>query len=53
MSESLMQAAEATEAPETTEPQQEAAPVSDRPEWLPEKYKSGEDLAKAYKELSG
>ena len=23
----------------------------DRPEWLPEKYKSGEDLAKGYKEL--
>ena len=23
----------------------------DRPEWLPEKYSSGEDLAKAYKEL--
>ena len=51
MSESLMQAAEPTEAPVVTEPQQEAAPVSDRPEWLPEKYKSGEDLAKAYKEL--
>lgn len=26
---------------------------SERPEWLPEKYKSGEDLAKAYKELEG
>ena len=25
--------------------------TNDRPEWLPEKYKSGEDLAKAYKEL--
>ena len=25
--------------------------TSDRPEWLPEKYNSGEDLAKAYKEL--
>ena len=25
--------------------------TDDRPEWLPEKYKSGEDLAKAYKEL--
>lgn len=24
---------------------------SERPEWLPEKYKTGEDLAKAYKEL--
>jgi len=28
---------------------EDAAPA--RPEWLPEKYKSGEDLAKAYKEL--
>ena len=27
------------------------AKTEDRPEWLPEKYKSGEDLAKAYKEL--
>jgi hypothetical protein len=26
-------------------------PSDDRPEWLPEKYKTGEDLAKAYKEL--
>lgn len=25
--------------------------TQDRPEWLPEKYKTGEDLAKAYKEL--
>ena len=25
--------------------------TEERPEWLPEKYKSGEDLAKAYKEL--
>lgn len=25
--------------------------TSERPEWLPEKYKTGEDLAKAYKEL--
>ena len=28
-------------------------PISERPEWLPEKYKTGEDLAKAYKELEG
>jgi len=28
-----------------------AAPAEARPEWLPEKYKSPEDLAKAYKEL--
>ena len=26
-------------------------PTDERPEWLPEKYKTGEDLAKAYKEL--
>ena len=47
--------AEATEATESTEavPQeqtQEAGAV-ERPEWLPEKYKTPEDLAKAYKEL--
>lgn len=30
-----------------------AAPTSERPEWLPEKYKTPEDLAKAYKELEG
>lgn len=29
----------------------QTAPQGDRPEWLPEKYKSPEDLAKAYKEL--
>lgn len=29
----------------------EAPPAPERPEWLPEKYKTGEDLAKAYKEL--
>ena len=29
----------------------DAASAPERPEWLPEKYKTGEDLAKAYKEL--
>ncbi len=29
----------------------ETPPAPERPEWLPEKYKTGEDLAKAYKEL--
>tara|TARA_R110000744_G_scaffold117093_1_gene218877 strand:+ start:2486 stop:3238 length:753 start_codon:yes stop_codon:yes gene_type:complete len=29
----------------------DVASQPDRPEWLPEKYTSGEDLAKAYKEL--
>jgi|TARA_R110000782_G_scaffold49140_1_gene107128 hypothetical protein len=28
-----------------------ASPVDEKPDWLPEKYSSGEDLAKAYKEL--
>ena len=28
------------------------APASERPEWLPEKFKTGEDLAKSYAELS-
>ena len=43
-----------TETTETT-----AAPVAEmqqngsRPEWLPEKFKSAEDLGKAYKELEG
>lgn len=42
-----------TAAPEkaATAPAQAAATSSERPEWLPEKYKSPEDLAKAYKEL--
>ncbi len=55
---------ETTEAP--TEGQAETSPVdgatpplegvappeqSERPEWLPEKYKTPEDLAKAYGEL--
>lgn len=30
---------------------EEPAPVEDRPEWLPEKFKNAEDLAKAYSEL--
>lgn len=57
MSESLMQSegqsqeAEATEATSTEAASAEQSPPSDRPEWLPEKYNSPEDLAKAYKEL--
>lgn len=46
--------AEVTEAPAEAERDfvvaEDAEPA--RPDWLPEKYKSGEDLAKAYKELS-
>ena len=34
-----------------TEADVEKSSAPDRPEWLPEKYSSGEDLAKAYKEL--
>jgi len=32
--------------------EQAEAPVADRPEWLPEKFKTPEDLAKSYTELS-
>jgi hypothetical protein len=46
--------AEVTEAPAEAERDfvvaEDAEPA--RPDWLPEKYNSGEDLAKAYKELS-
>lgn len=31
----------------------EEAPTSERPEWLPEKFASPEDMAKAYSELEG
>lgn len=34
------------------QPQAEQPPAESRPEWLPEKFKSPEDLAKAYEELS-
>lgn len=36
---------------ETSVEAQEPTEAQERPEWLPEKYKSPEDLAKAYKEL--
>lgn len=52
MSESLMQENEGANS--TTKEPQANSPINtidDRPEWLPEKYKSGEDLANAYKEL--
>lgn len=38
------------EAVETTEEQQ-AEPSTQRPEWLPEKFESAEDMAKSYAEL--
>lgn len=41
---SALDSTEATSEGSTSSP-------TDRPEWLPEKYKSPEDLAKAYKEL--
>lgn len=34
-------------------PSDEEAPKADRPEWLPEKFESAEDMAKAYSELEG
>jgi hypothetical protein len=61
MSESLLsEEAEAVEVAPQAEPVAEApkadkgeASSPSRPEWLPEKYKSPEELAKAYKELEG
>ena len=54
MSESLMNTDQVeegqSESTEATITEQSGTP-SDRPEWLPEKYQSGEDLAKAYKAL--
>jgi len=35
----------------TTQEQQQGAITQDRPEWLPEKFKTPEDLAKSYSEL--
>jgi hypothetical protein len=35
----------------TQEDVEKVEQTSERPDWLPEKYKTGEDLAKAYKEL--
>jgi hypothetical protein len=37
----------------TTETVADVQQSDDRPEWLPEKFKSAEDLGKAYKELEG
>ena len=38
-------------APEVAPPDTPSEPPSDRPAWLPEKFKSAEDMAKAYSEL--
>ena len=44
-------AAEADGRDFVTQEDVEQSQTPERPEWLPEKYKTGEDLAKAYKEL--
>lgn len=49
--EAAIQAAEADGRDFVTQQDVEQSVASERPEWLPEKYKTGEDLAKAYKEL--
>jgi hypothetical protein len=51
MSESLMESNEAPAAEEQRDFVVAEDNQPERPEWLPEKYSSGEDLAKAYKEL--
>lgn len=49
--EAAVEAAAADGRDFVTEADVEQAEAPARPEWLPEKYKTGEDLAKAYKEL--
>ena len=52
VSETAVEAAEADGRDFVTqEDVEKVTQTSDRPEWLPEKYNTGEDLAKAYKEL--
>lgn len=51
MSESLMESSEAPAAEEQRDFVVAEDSQPERPDWLPEKYSSGEDLAKAYKEL--
>ena len=46
-----MEAAKAELAAQQEPAPEAPAPVSERPGWLPEKFKSAEDLAKAYSEL--
>lgn len=48
----MVQQVEIKATEETSDkPIEESKPQSDRPEWLPEKFKSPEDMAKAYGEL--
>ena len=42
---------EAAQTQEQTQEQPQEQPQSERPEWLPEKFNSPEDMAKAYSEL--
>lgn len=49
--EAAIEAAEADGRDFVTQQDVEQSAAPERPEWLPEKYKTGEDLAKAYKEL--
>lgn len=49
--EAAIEAAEADGRDFVIQEDVEQAAAPERPEWLPEKYKTGEDLAKAYKEL--
>ena len=51
MSEEAAQVAEADGRDFVTEADVQQAESPQKPEWLPEKYNTGEDLAKAYKEL--
>jgi len=49
--EAAIEAAQADGRDFVTEADVQQAEAPERPEWLPEKYNTGEDLAKAYKEL--
>ena len=49
--EAAVEAAQADGRDFVTEADVQQAEAPERPEWLPEKYSTGEDLAKAYKEL--
>lgn len=49
--EAMVAKVEGQEAPSQTPAPEGEAPATDRPQWLPEKFKSAEDMAKAYAEL--
>ena len=52
MEEQAQQSETQVEASEQTSVQETVAPQVDRPEWLPEKFQTPEELAKSYGELS-